>query len=359
MGEVAYLAQADKHYKKLGLKKETQLWEDGIRTTGQKGSFEWWYADAEYSNGMKTVFTFYTKDHFDIGGPANPTVEFQITFPNGTVYKDVFHEGKNSLIRAAKDHCDVAIGQNYFRYENGNYIFHYENADVSCDSVMKPRIPMWRPATGHCFFGSSGETYFAWLVGIPSADVSTSLTYKGESYDLKGNGYHDHNWGNAPMQKILSNWYWCRVKVGPYTIISVEMIAEKKYDHVQFIPFLIARDGEIVADDSSKVTVERLDKVIHPGTNKSIHNHLVFQYVDGGKKYVLEYLRERDIEATHIIDNLGFPKPVKWLAVNVLKMDPTYVRILGNVKLTAETDGKEQVYEQEGLWEQMFFGNDK
>ena len=37
----------DLHYQKMGLKKgEVEIWEDGLRTDGSKGSYEWWYFDS-------------------------------------------------------------------------------------------------------------------------------------------------------------------------------------------------------------------------------------------------------------------------------------------------------------------------
>ena len=33
-------------------------------------------------------------------------------------------------------------------------------------------------------------------------------------------GYHDHGWGDVPMQTLMHNWYWARAKAGPYTVIA-------------------------------------------------------------------------------------------------------------------------------------------
>ena len=57
----------DLHYKKLGLKKDTvELWEDGMRTDGSKGTYEWWYFDSHYPDGTILVIFFYSKSPIEV-----------------------------------------------------------------------------------------------------------------------------------------------------------------------------------------------------------------------------------------------------------------------------------------------------
>ena len=358
MGRKAYLAFEEKDYEELGVAKTPMPWEDGFRSTGVAGSFEWWYTDAEFEGGMKAVVIFYTKKMFDIAGPANPTVSFQLTLPDGTYYESVFSEGENNLIKASKEYCDVKIGNNLLRYSDGNYEIHFEKDDVVYDCLMKPKTPMWRPGTGINYFGENKENIFAWFVAMPSAYTTATLSFKGEKYELSGNGYHDHNWGDIPMQNILNHWYWCRANIGGYTVISSDLVAEKEYDYNRIIHFLVAGNGEILADDPSKVKVRRLDTRQHPVTGKFIDNHLVFTYEDGGKKYILEYIRDHDIQAASLLDVMGLTPEQKTMAQKA-GINPTYVRIIGKVRLTVDENGEASVAEEEGLWEQMFFGSNK
>lgn len=358
MGKKAYLAFEKKDYEKLGVGQSPEPWEDGLRSSGKEGSFEWWYTDAEFDDGTKAVVIFYTKKMFDIDGPANPTVSFQLTLPDGAYYESVFSEGENSVIRASKECCDVAIGKNTIRFCNGNYEIHFEKDEVVYDCLMKPKVSMWRPGIGTNYFGENQENSFSWFVALPSAHTTATLQYKGETYELSGNGYHDHNWGDIPMQSILNHWYWCRGNIGDYTVISSDLIAEKKYDYNRIIHFMVAKDGAVIADDPSKVTVQRLDTETHPVTGKFMDNHLVFTYTDRDKKYILEYIRNHDIQAASLLDVMGLSPEQKRMAEKA-GLNPTYVRIVGTVKLTVEEDGESSVFEKEGLWEQMFFGNNK
>jgi hypothetical protein len=47
---------------------------------------------------------------------------------------------------------------------------------------------MWRPGTGHTYFGEKQEHFFAWFVPQPSADLIATLKVEGETFQLKGNG---------------------------------------------------------------------------------------------------------------------------------------------------------------------------
>ena len=46
MGKLAFLAKDDAWYIKLGIGKTPEPKEDGMRSNGQIGTFEWWYFDA-------------------------------------------------------------------------------------------------------------------------------------------------------------------------------------------------------------------------------------------------------------------------------------------------------------------------
>src|SRR5271170_5917739 len=56
-------AASDADYQRLGLSRDTVApWEDGARTDGGRGSFEWWYFDAHLDDGAALVVMFMDKD---------------------------------------------------------------------------------------------------------------------------------------------------------------------------------------------------------------------------------------------------------------------------------------------------------
>jgi len=224
---------------------------------------------------------------------------------------------------------------------------------------MKSKVPMWRPKTGHIYFGKKQNDFFAWFVAQPSADLEAVLTVSGERRELVGNGYHDHNWGNADINKLINHWYWCRANIGPYTVISCDIIADKKYGYSRQPIILIAKDGIILEDNEEYTKIERKNSINHPFTKKFMDNKLTFiQSSENEVSYQIEYHREGDIVESSLLDGMELSL-FQRIAVKVLKINPTYVRSIGKVTLTVNENGKQEIYEQEGLWEQMFFSNNK
>src|SRR5258708_13558261 len=75
------------------------------------------------------------------------------------------------------------------------------------------------------------EKLFAWLPAVPRGRADVRYTIGQEEYRASGGGYHDHNWGDVPMQTLMHNWYWARASVGPYTVIASYITPPKAYRH--------------------------------------------------------------------------------------------------------------------------------
>ena len=80
----------DLHYKKMNLdRNNVALWEDGLRTNGVKGEYEWWYFDSHYPDGTILVIFFFTKSPIAVNGPVKPQTTIELTLPDGTKYEEV------------------------------------------------------------------------------------------------------------------------------------------------------------------------------------------------------------------------------------------------------------------------------
>lgn len=352
-------AEDYKSYCDLGLEKEVMRWEDGIRTTGDKNSFEWWYFDAEYENGFKIVVIFYTKNRFDFTGNANPTVSIDITLPNGQVICNYTSEGYGQRIRAAKENCDVKINDCNISFKDNQYSVYYKNDEIEYKCNMEVELNMYRPNTGHIFFNENKKDYFAWMVAAPKAKAKGTLKIKGILWNLKGIGYHDHNWGTIKMDKYINNWYWCRANVGPYTIVANDIITEKENDFSRIPSIYIAKDGEILEEDYSNTIIKRERTIQHPLSCKTIDNKIIF--IQKGKdntNYIIEFERDHDIFASSLLRVMG-KSNIQLFFDLIKKSNPTYLRCVGIVRLTVEEDNKKTIYESEAIWEQMFFGKNK
>lgn len=359
---VAYLANSKKDYKDLKIKNgKTEIWEDGMRTTGEAGTYEWWYTDAEFEDGTKVVAVFFTKNGFDVKKGACPTAILDITLPDGREIAEKISEGYGKKIRAKKDKCDVHVKDSYLTYVDGDYHLNFSTKDVTYNVVMKSLLPMWRPNTGHWYFG---DKKFCWFVAQPSASVEGYMIINNKKTLLKGTGYHDHNWGDIAMNKVMNHWYWGRAKVGAYDIIACDIISEKKYGNTRLPVMMIGKDGIIIEDDQTKTAVIRSGTHQHIGTSKFMDDSIKYMQPSKDENYTIEYVREKDILVKSLLDGppTGGGKERSTIlkgAAKLLGINPTYTRVIGKVYLTIEKNGNSEVIESEGLWEQMFFGANK
>jgi CrtC N-terminal lipocalin domain len=352
---VAHIAADQRHYDILGLTTEPAAWEDGMRTAGGPGTFEWWYFDAEYGDGTKIVAIFFSKNRFDVAGDARPTVTLAITYPDGRKIVSIESEAFGTPLRAARDKARVQIKNSSLEYINGQYVVHFSDGNIEYHSVMTPRAPMWRPNTGHFYFGPKEDSYFAWFVAQPDANVTATLSIGNNTVTLDGTGYHDHNWGNTPMHKLMNHWYWSRARLGDYTVIACDIIATKKYNYSRIPIFMLAKHGKIIDDDASNTTIERGDTFLHPATGKFMDNRLTFTQSCGETTYKVEYVRSEDMMVMNLLDTLT---PIKRIVAKVLGAKPTYVRIAGESRLTILQKGHTQEEQHSSaIWEQMFFDN--
>ena len=159
------------------------------------------------------------------------------------------------------------------------------------------------------------------------------------------------------MNTVLNHWYWGRARIGDYTVIACDLIAEKAYGYTRLPVFMIARDGAIITDDQERTVITRADTHQHPITGKFMDDLLTYeQPIDKSNGFTVTFERKRDIIATSLLVQLP---PIEQFFGRLVGMNPTYVRILGDVTLVVESDGEKTTYANQGLWEQMFFGNNR
>jgi hypothetical protein len=350
-------AYEDEDYARLGLKRgQIEQWEDGMRTSGGPGSFEWWYFDSHLEDGTSLVITFYTKWLLNPKGPEAPLITVDLDRP-GQPEKDLMIHAKTEEFRASKEKCDVQIKDSYFRGDLHTYNIKVIAESVEIEAELVGQVPAWRPGTAYKYFGEHDDHYLAWLPSVPQGKVTVTITEKSsQPRKLNGIGYHDHNWGDIAMYKLLNHWYWGRAQAGPYSIVAVRMYAEKTYDKTELTEFMLARDGKIVADDPSKVTIHLEDTFTDEKSHKPVANRVVYDYKEDDQNgYKVTFQRNKTILDYKFVDQV---KGLKHILVRVANIDGAYLRFSGTVSVERYAGGKlvEQASDP-GIWELMYFGH--
>jgi Hydroxyneurosporene synthase (CrtC). len=343
-------------FEKLGLKKNTvEEWEDGIRTDGTPGTYEWWYFDSHLNGGSNLVIAIHTKDDMDSSFPEyKPFVTFELNTADGKSYNERVDFTKESFY-ASKETCNVHAGACTFIGNLHEYHIHFENENVTADVELTGSVPSWRPETGYMMFGDQGM-YFAWLPSVPRGDVKADIVMNGGHTHYTGNGYHDHNWGNVPMISLIHDWYWGRAKIGDYTLISSYITAEETYGYHKFPIYMLVDANGKLYDNAECLTFEASDVEIDEATRKPHYNHVIYDYEDKSEnvRFRISYNRQNTIAANKLINQL--PEEARPI-IESTGFDGAYIRFTGDVTLEKYENGVlVETASDNALWEMMYFG---
>jgi hypothetical protein len=329
-------------------------WEDGARTDNRPGTYEWWYFDAHLDDGAKLVVVFMNKDIVNPNQPLSPLLRLNLDLPDGRSFEKVVNLPVASW-SAATDQADVQLAGNRFEGDLHRYRITATAEEVSVDVTLTGNIRPWRPATGHMLFGADRELEFAWLPAVPQGAVTGSYTVDGVTTKVTGVGYHDHNWGNVGLTKVIHDWYWARGQAGPYSVIASYITAVEKFDHQAIPVFMLARDGQIVADDASLVRFETEGVYTDDLTGKPVASVVRYIYDHGEEQVVVTFSRERDLARALMVDEL--PRTKRLLA-KLARFDGAYLRFAGPMTVTVFRLGEQvEAFSDDAIWELMYFGH--
>jgi len=322
--------------------------EDSFRTDGGSGSFEWWYFDAKFIDGSTLVIVFSTKSLLKQNGQLNPGVSLTITYPNGKKISKFSRFPSNQFF-ASKDICDVHIGPNWVSGDLYHYQIHIDLDDLIADLTLFGLVPPWRPGTGKVYFEDT-QHYFAWLLPIPHGILEGSVTYNGQVQYVKGTCYHDHNWGNIKLNKVMNSWIWGRTHIGTYTLIFVEQIAAKRYGFQRIPIFLLANGDQIIPGDASKLRAD-INDYTHHSVGREYPRKIDLLWQKGADSIRISIREPQVIEA---VDRLNFlPKWQRSLLHFVIR--PCYFRFSANLELAIDLGSIKATESGDALYELMYF----
>ena len=312
-----------------------QSWEDGARTDDSKNQFEWWYFDAELDDGSLVVAYFYKvhflKDQYFIG--------FNYTSPQK---EDFFRLKyfKSSEVSFQSDSCLVMMNKNLFAGNLNKYSIALDPDDfdgfgfnLNLQSLVGP----YRPQDGII---QAGDDYFAWLAAVPNGDVDGTITINGKEKKIKGSGYHDHNWGNTPLQKLFKSWTWFRGKAGPYTVILAELNAVDSRGGFDIPILFVADENQVLVDKfGNKELLTMKNNLIedyYPSKNEPQFSNFLMSSHDNVS---VKISGNQIIDNIEIFKRLSLPAPLNLFkpAVNFAfrssGIDPFYTRFASSFVL--------------------------
>jgi hypothetical protein len=352
---LAVLASTDADYEGYGVARDrVDPFEDGARTGGRAGTYEWWYFDAHLDDGAKLVVAFMDKDLASPQKPLTPLIRLNLDLPDGRSFEKLTTFDPEAWT-AATDHADVRIAGNSFSGDLHRYRITASVDEIEVDVTLVGQVPPWRPETGYMLFGPKRDLEFGWLPAVPQGAVTATYRIGDETHATTGIGYHDHNWGNVGLMEIINDWYWARGQAGPYSVIASYITGHKKYGYAPLTVFMLAKDGKVVADDGLRTRFETDDHYFDLLTGKPVANVTRYRYEGEGETYVVTFTRHRDLTRTRLIDGVhGF----KRLAAELVRFDGAYLRFAGELRVQRIVDDRVvEEFTDEALWELMYFGH--
>jgi predicted secreted hydrolase len=338
------------HLKREGLTEAVKTWEDGRRAPTGRGTFEWWYFDAHFDDQTTVVIVYATKPLVNPAAPLSPYLSITIIRADGTKLVEYAFSPADEF-SAASEICDVKIGPSRVKQTGFEkcwaFSLHAAAKNLAADLTFTGLVPPWRPGAGITYFGDL-EHYFAWLPSIPYGAVEGSLSYDGQTHPVRGDGYHDHNWGNIALPSVMDHWYWGRAHVSDYSLIFVEQVTLKRYGSTRIPVFLLAKREQVLVEDSRYLTFQARDFVHHPG-GREVPREVEFLWSRGADRIRLRLGNQRMIEGISLL--FALPRPKRALAR--LFANPFYFRFNTDLDLDIDLGSLHESIRGSALYEIM------
>ncbi|MFX0029054.1 MAG: lipocalin-like domain-containing protein [Candidatus Hermodarchaeota archaeon] len=319
--------------RKDGVIKPIELKDDALHIDMEgKGTREWWYFDARLDNGY-TVVGFFRAKHERTGKTG---VEITIYKPNGEKIQKVI-DYPHSALKASREIPDVQIGENFIKVDYSNrelptYEIFLDEGEFGFHLKYSAKVHGWKPGEGFIEFGKTNQ--FGWVIALPRAEVEGTIKVNNETFQVKGLGYHDHNWLNFNFAMIIDYWYWGRIYSENFTTSFAYIKCNKRMDNYPIQVLMVAKNENVIISTGEYDLVQDNFEFNEKAGNK-YPKALIFNFGNSNK---LSLNVQEIIDADNLLYELG---PItRFFAKNLLKLRPGYFRLNSKFHLTIHVNGE-------------------
>ena len=103
------------------------------------------------------------------------------------------------------------------------------HAGLGMDLTIKRVVPERVSPTGTDIV-LGDERGFGWVIAVPRGELTGTVTVDGQTTEVRGAAYHDHNWGAVSMPSLIHHWVRGRAAVGPYTAVFASAFPTRAYE---------------------------------------------------------------------------------------------------------------------------------
>lgn len=214
--------------------RDITLKEDAYHGSKKSRFTEWWYFDTVFDNGYS----------------AQMSVRVLSVIKNRLIFifqrLDIYKDGK--LLKHNKKRCPFKkfeaskekplvklqgkkVIEGHIDKDTGKWIYNLDfkindyGAKLRFESLTKG----WMGE-------NPNEDY--WAVPLPSAKVTGKLIIKNDEINVKGTGYHDHNWEVKYAASKMHGWFWGKINTESFNVTWASIFKTRKLG----IPLLVVNE---------------------------------------------------------------------------------------------------------------------
>jgi predicted secreted hydrolase len=203
--------------------------DDAFHGSPKRGSAEWWYFDAIFNNNYSAHIGFqtFTKKNF---GMVSPKIHF---YKNGKfivkaakrfLFKNIETSKNFPIVKILGKPVFTLNKELYKQSKDWVYDYKFKIKDNAVDLKFKGLTKGWKIETEN----------ESWTVALPKAFVTGEIVVNGKKMDVKGIGYHDHNW-NYNMLTVMNygiGWYWGKIISKSFSMVFANIVKSKKHSEL-------------------------------------------------------------------------------------------------------------------------------
>ncbi len=302
--------------------------DDGPHPSSAPDYFEWWYYDVTFEDNSTASIVLYGAAMVDKSHA--PGVMLNLSTANGAVYNSFTSMRRDELHTSAVG--DIAVANSSAMHEGS--LLHVQAEGVAEDATPLAVDLHFVPQMAGLKLGdgalkANGKTILGWVIPMPRAEVTGTVTIGGKTRTVHGIGYHDHNWGEVDLQESMAYWYWGRVTTANLSVIYAELHLQPQFGS-EPIGFVLVGDATHMVGGFAEAQFSP-----HPAQFVDAANRPVPQGLDiKGAKFSLELDQNRVLQAVDFADRVSpWQRPLLHLVSR-----PAYLRTLCDYRFSSELD---------------------
>jgi len=241
--------------------------DDAWHLLKDRNYIEWWYFDIMNSDNSVVRGQFFISRDLIRPGFLRNGVRATYVRADGTEIT-IDMRFPPSAFRASTESCEVEIGKNYFKGSPAHCQVHIEADEKVLDLELGTDMPGIR---SHACFGDETKCMY-WVVPQPRGRAQGTFRTGGETLEIQGIGYRDHNWLNFSPMDVIEYWDWGRVYDGEFTVIFADIVTTRRYDNGRVKPLIIYGPGKLVylTTESAKWSLNKSGNRFDPDTKMTL-----------------------------------------------------------------------------------------